>query len=84
MDSNVPKFGGTLVNDNVCVENSMYLLNGRTLGNIHGLFICYPLQGSSDVDYFICSQDLSINVVKTTIECILGSLPIRLIKYTCL
>lgn len=46
----------------MCIDNQMYMLNGRTLGDLTGKFTCHTMRGSSVVDYFICSNSLS-NIV---------------------
>ena len=43
----------------VCVDNQLYMLNGRTLGDFTGQFTCNTPRGSSVVDYFIASTSLS-------------------------
>ena len=46
----------------LCTDNQMYILNGRTLGNFNGKFTCPTLRRSSVVDYFLASRSLS-NIV---------------------
>ena len=36
-----------------CVDNQLYILNGRTLGDLTGQFTCHTPRGSSTVDYNI-------------------------------
>ena len=43
----------------VCVDNQLYMLNGRTLGDFTGQLTCHTPRGSSVVDYFIASTSLS-------------------------
>ncbi|MEW8543579.1 MAG: endonuclease/exonuclease/phosphatase family protein, partial [Candidatus Thiodiazotropha sp.] len=42
-----------------CVDNQLYILNGRTLGDLTGQFTCHTPRGSSIVDYFIASRSFS-------------------------
>lgn len=37
----------------ICIDNQMYLLNGRTLGDLTGKFTCHTFRGSSVIDYYI-------------------------------
>lgn len=46
----------------VCVDNQMYILNGRTLGDLTGQFTCHTPRGSSTVDYFLASSSLSQSI----------------------
>ena len=46
----------------LCSENQLYILIGRTLGDFNGNFTCNTLRGSSVVYYFIASTSLSINI----------------------
>lgn len=64
MDSVVQKNGRILVN--MCTDNQLYILNGRTLGDLQGRFTCFQPQGCSVVDYFVCSQSLmkKVNYMK--------------------
>ena len=56
MDKTIQKNGRQLVN--ICIENNLCMLNGRTLGDLQGRFTCHTPNGSSVVDYFIASQSL--------------------------
>ena len=42
-----------------CVDNQLYILNGRTLGDLTGQFTCHTQRGSSVVDYIIASRSFS-------------------------
>ena len=42
-----------------CVDNQLYVLNGRTVGDLKGQFTCHTPRGSSTVDYFIASRSVS-------------------------
>lgn len=42
-----------------CVDNQLYILNGRTLGDLTGQFTCHTPRGSSTIDYFLASRTLS-------------------------
>lgn len=46
----------------LCTDNQMYILNGRTLGDFDGKFTCHTPRGSSVVDYFIASRTLSYQI----------------------
>ena len=56
MDKCVQKKGRRLTN--ICIDNSVCILNGRSLGNLHGAYTCMSPRGSSVVDYFLCSHDI--------------------------
>ena len=43
----------------LCSDNQMYILNGRTLGDFMGKITCHTPRGSSVIDYFISSRSLS-------------------------
>ena len=42
-----------------CVDNQLYILNGKSLGDLTGDFTCHTPCGSRTVDYFIASRSLS-------------------------
>ena len=42
-----------------CVDSQLYILNGRTLGDLTGQYTCHTPRGSSIVDYFMASRSLS-------------------------
>ena len=42
----------------ICIDNSVCILNGRSLGDLRGSYTCMSPQGSSIVDYFLCSHDI--------------------------
>lgn len=42
-----------------CVDNQLYILNGRILGDLTGRYTCHTPRGSGTVDYFIASRSLS-------------------------
>ena len=42
----------------------MYILNGRTLGDLQGKPTCFSPKGKSVVDYFICSQNIMPKIIK--------------------
>jgi exonuclease III len=56
MDTVIQKAGRKLAN--ICVENSLYILNGRTIGDLQGNYTCITTHGASVVDYFVCSKAL--------------------------
>ena len=41
-----------------CVDNQLFVLNVRTLGDLTGRFTCHTPKGSSTVDYIIASRTL--------------------------
>lgn len=66
MDKLVQKSGRRLIS--ICIDNNMYILNGRTLGDLDGRFTCYNHNGSSVVDYFICSKALKQDILSMTVH----------------
>ena len=56
MDKSVQKNGRRLTN--ICIDNSVCILNGRSLGDQRGSYTCMSSQGSSLVDYFLCFYDI--------------------------
>ena len=42
-----------------CIDNQLFILNGRTLGDLIGQFTFHTPRGSCTVDYFIASRTLS-------------------------
>ena len=44
------------------MDNQLYILNGRTLGDLRGKLTCHTPMGSSIVDYFISSSTLSTDI----------------------
>ena len=66
MDKVVQKYGRKFVR--LCVDNNMYILNGRTLGDLQGNATCYSPNGKSVVDYFTCSQELMRKIVKCQVK----------------
>ena len=51
-----------------CVDNQLYVLNGRTLGDLTGQFTCHTHRGSSTVDYILASRSLSNYVHSMTVH----------------
>ena len=47
----------------ICKNNELYILNGRTAGDIFGSITCRRWNGCSIVDYGICSHSLVKNVI---------------------
>lgn len=66
MDKTVHKYGRKLVN--ISLNNNLFILNGRSLGDIYGKFTCYTPQGPSVVDYFLCSQELFKDVMHMKVK----------------
>ena len=56
MDRSVQKNGQRL--DDIYIDNNVRILNGRSLGDLRGSFTCMSPQGSSVIDYFLCSHDI--------------------------
>ena len=54
MDKLIQKNGRRIID--ICIDNNLHILNGRTLGDLQGKFTCFHPQGCSVVDYFWCSQ----------------------------
>ena len=50
------QYGKWLVD--LCTDNQMYIVNGRTLGDFIGKFTCHTPRGSSVVDNVISSRSL--------------------------
>lgn len=63
---NVNQYGKWLVD--LCIDNQMYILNGRTLGDLSGKFTCHTPRGSSVVDYFISSNSLSNEILSMNVN----------------
>ena len=66
MDQVVHKVGRRLVD--LCFNNNLLIRNGRTLGDLEGKYTCHIQQGSSVVDYFICSEILTKDIVEMKVE----------------
>ena len=66
MDRSVQKNGRRLAD--ICIDNSICILNGRSLGDLRGSFTCMSLQGSSVVDYFLCSHDIMKDIGMMTVQ----------------
>ena len=47
--------------------SSMYVLNGRTPGDLSGKYSCHKYNGSSTVDYFVMQTNLFPNVLSMKI-----------------
>ena len=56
MDKSVQKNGRRLAN--ICIDNSVYILNGRSLGDLRTSYTCISPQGRSVIDYFLCPHDI--------------------------
>ena len=52
----------------LCMDNQLYILNGRTLGDMGGKFTCHTPRGSSAVDYLITSNSLSNEVLSMNVS----------------
>ena len=47
----------------LCIQSSLRVLNGRTLGDFQGKFTSYNSQGSSVIDYVLCSEEFMSNIL---------------------
>jgi hypothetical protein len=56
-DRKHPNKSGKLLTD-LCKETGLRLLNGRTLGDLHGKYTCITYNGCSVVDYTLVSSSL--------------------------
>ena len=63
---NVNQYGKWLID--LCIDNQMYILNGRTLGDFCGKFTCHTPRGSSVVDYLISSYSLSNEILSMNVN----------------
>ena len=52
----------------LAIANNLYILNGRTLGDIFGKKTCFNYKGSSTIDYILASRNLESNVKTLTVE----------------
>lgn len=66
MDKTVTKYGKHFVE--MCLNNRMTILNGRTLGDLEGKYTCHTPQGSSVVDYLACSQSITKDIVNMKVK----------------
>ena len=55
-DNKTDKRGKELLD--FCIGHQLRILNGRTLGDLHGNFTCYTPNGTSVVDYAIVSESV--------------------------
>ena len=60
------RYGKWLID--LCMDNKLYVLNGRTLGDLGGKFACHTRRGSSAVDYLITSFSLSNEVLSMNVS----------------
>ena len=65
-DRIVQKCGRKLIK--ICTDNNMYILNGRTLGDLLGSPTCFSPKGKSVVDYFLCSQNIMPMIIKFHVD----------------
>ena len=66
-DSKTTNQYGKLLID-LCMNNQLYILNGRTLEDLGGKFTCHTPRGSSAVDYLIISNSLSNKVLSMNVS----------------
>ena len=57
MDKKLPNKSGKLLLD-LCKETGLRILNGRTVGDLHGKYTCTTYNGCSLVDYTLVSANL--------------------------
>ena len=64
LDKIVNKFGNNLLD--ICAKFELYILNGRTVGDLSGNYTCFQYNSRNTVDYFIASDKLipNINIMK--------------------
>ena len=55
-EDNISNTQGLLLLD-TCIENSLRILNGRTMGDLSGRLTCYRPSGASVVDYALTQED---------------------------
>ena len=63
---NVNQYGKWLVD--LCIDNQLYILNGRTLGDFCGKFTCHTPRGSSVIDYLISSYSFSNEILSMSVN----------------
>ena len=56
LDSNINEYGRKLIT--LCQTTDSVIVNGRTVGDISGKMTCYTHNGSSLIDYVLCSHQL--------------------------
>ena len=54
LDSNINEYGRKLIT--LCQTTDSVIVNGRTVGDISGKMTCYTHNGSSLIDYVLCSS----------------------------
>jgi exonuclease III len=62
MDKSINAHGRTLCE--ICKNNDLAILNGRTAGDSLGSFTCHKYNGSSCVDYVLCDPELFENTME--------------------
>ena len=67
MDKKLPNKSGKLLL-NLCKETSLRILNGRTIGDLHGKNTCITYNGNSLVDYTLISNNLLQGVGSFTVK----------------
>jgi hypothetical protein len=65
-DCLIQKNGRRLIQ--LCTDNNICILNGRTLGDFQGKATCIEEKGCSVVDYFLCSYELFKYVSKMCVQ----------------
>ena len=67
MDNTIDSNGKRLLD--LCKSANLRILNGRTFGDSNGTYTCHKYNGSSVVDYFICSQNMVNLVISFRVSC---------------
>ena len=65
MDKSIHKNGRRLAN--ICIDYNLCILNGRTIGDLRGKVTCITPQGTSVVDYFLCSKHMLKDVYSMSV-----------------
>ena len=55
-DKKINHYGKRLID--LCIANNLLIVNGRSVSDPTGSCTCYTYNGSSVVDYMLCSKDL--------------------------
>ena len=66
MDLKIQKFGRKLIQ--ICNNNNMQILNGRIIGDLEGKFTCIHPNGSSVIDYFVCTNEIKQQICTLKIK----------------
>ena len=50
------------------IAQKLYILNGRSLGDLYGSFTCEKINGKSTVDYFLTNRSLMNHVISLKVQ----------------